>query len=761
MRASAALPCLLAAAGAAIPDPSRFKGYLDENISPGSKMPLSYMVYPKDYFDKVPDSEKKHDYKNATFSYPCNKRWVQPAQMEKYEFQTETYLTSLGLNIYDGAVWCIAQSLLGNTGAPQSYIDNVLVQHKTAQFNDIRGDAKCGGDLYSGGCKDPTQSGACGFCYGDNLVTLDKDHAFFFRMIGDYYGLQGTVDQRCPDLGHEWTWNDYKPVLGENAWANYLGPLTVSYIAGGKSPSAVSGSAMTLATNLLVGLRSMRVGDLGGYFYSPHNAYFRSNMNAGSTVSIENQASLLAGLKAFRWVLASKGSSYHDLWCEVDDMIAGLEKFILSAWNPTKKFFRQGGTYDPKTKTFQWVQGDSPEFAVDCQTWVSTVLGPELIDKKFGKGTSADLWKLVKQRAGYGKQASGLVKGVGYTDNSLQGEVYSGEWTFGAINWLRVLANYQGYSSDVRSELATEATYMRQCIEDELTVSTPVQKGTTNRPSVLYADKRYYIPFGWWANRLPATASTGWAVAVDKNWNPFMLNGEYTSTYPDVVDGPSACPPPPPTPTGPPRTPAPPPGACSPCKDGPCCDPTVPTQKCPGNIECCDCGSHACECPTTTPAPAPHPTPAPAPGPPTPPTPPTPTPPPGPGPSPACAVCGKGPCCSKGQFCMGGVPCCDCGADSCQCSTGPPPAPTPPPGSCSVCGAGKGPCCSKGQVCLDGSACCDCGAPSCQCPSSPAPPSPPPGQCSVCGAGPCCSKGQICISGKACCDCGAASCQCQ
>eukprot|EP00660_Eupelagonema_oceanica_P005810 gene5810-7392_t len=116
--------------------------------------------------------------------------------MEAYEFQTEQFLTKLGLNIYDGAVWCIAQALLGDAERAQRYIDGVLVPHKTQQFADIRGDAKCGGDLYTGECEDPEQAGACGMCYGDAMVTLNSSHAYFFRMIGDYYGLQGTVDAR-------------------------------------------------------------------------------------------------------------------------------------------------------------------------------------------------------------------------------------------------------------------------------------------------------------------------------------------------------------------------------------------------------------------------------------------------------------------------------------------------------------------------------------------------------------------------------------
>lgn len=61
---------------------------------------------------------------------------------------------------------------------------------------------------------------------------------------------------------------------------------------------------------------------------------------------------------------------------------------------------------------------------------------------------------------------------------------------------------------------------------------------------MLYASQRYYIPFGWWANNIPSTASTGWAVLVDSNHNPFLLTGAYSSSYataPPAPAGSAAC----------------------------------------------------------------------------------------------------------------------------------------------------------------------------------------------------------------------------
>eukprot|EP00756_Hemistasia_phaeocysticola_P024180 Hpha_TRINITY_DN15933_c4_g3::TRINITY_DN15933_c4_g3_i1::g.72963::m.72963 len=99
---------------------------------------------------------------------------------------------------------------------------------------------------------------------------------------------------------------------------------------------------------------------------------------------------------------------------------------------------------------------------------------------------------------------------------------------------------------------------------------------------------------------------------------------------------------------GPSPAPVPPQPTCEPCTgSGACCDPNQ-GQLCPGNIECCNCGTNACQCPSA-PGPAPKPAPGPAP--------------------PRCHVCSKKSkaCCIKGQVCISGRKCCDCGAESCEC----------------------------------------------------------------------------------------------
>jgi len=132
---------------------------------------------------------------------------------------------------------------------------------------------------------------------------------------------------------------------------------------------------------------------------------------------------------------------------------------------------------------------------------------------------------MTKKLGGYHYSSSDQsVEGFGYSFNS-EANAFSGEWSFGAINMLRILAFETGDKSYL-----DEATKIRQKIEDELTDTFSVNGKDV--AGVKYVNKRYYIPFGWFANPVAALASTSWAVFADSNFNPFYLGGNY-SVYSD------------------------------------------------------------------------------------------------------------------------------------------------------------------------------------------------------------------------------------
>eukprot|EP01062_Namystynia_karyoxenos_P022996 TRINITY_DN18842_c0_g2_i1.p1 TRINITY_DN18842_c0_g2~~TRINITY_DN18842_c0_g2_i1.p1 ORF type:complete len:776 (+),score=241.34 TRINITY_DN18842_c0_g2_i1:72-2330(+) len=513
--------------------------FLDGNVDArnGRLIPLSFHVQPADYFANVPDTlrpqtnQRRH---KTAFVAGCNAT-VSGAALDSYQYQTETLLTQHGLNIYDGAVWMIAQGLLGKFDEPLQFINTVLAPRSTAALQTIVASTPCRGLAPPvGTCNN--SKGFCGNCYGDTAATQTQPagSAFFYRSISQIYYDTASPDARCPKAGLKWHWNDWKPILGENAWANLLGPSVLAYLAAGRDRSRVdiNGPELTLAKRIIPALKAMRVGSTGAVYYAPHNTVVGENLNAGSSVSTENQASLLAGLKALQWLLTGRGDPA--MLSDIASLIGGVQRYLIDAWDPSEGYFRQGGNFDAKTNTFSWQQGAGiPSFAVDCQTWVGTVLGPKFVDSHFGVKASVKLWETTKSLSGYGQQANGSVKGVGYTSGH---DIFSGEWTLGAVNWLRTMVAEGGYDAATNAMLTADAEFMVSSVKAELTAETPFAgAGAT---AILYANRRYYIPFGWWANPLPSLCSTGWMVAVLDNFNPFMVTGAYSAEYtPALVPG--------------------------------------------------------------------------------------------------------------------------------------------------------------------------------------------------------------------------------
>jgi len=522
------------------PSPTRFLNFLLNNRFPGGGIPLSYDVKPTYYWKNITKGNIliPHPYaENSTSTQPqCQNQVVNGSAMNAYTFETEKLIIALGLDIYDGAVWCTALIQLGQIDVCHDFLTNTLEAHRTLQFQDIRGDAPCVGIISNGECSDPQQTGHCGFCYGDNPNnrSLDVNHALMFKAICDIWDVGGTIDERCPSLNQTWKWNSYNPVLGENSWAQLIAPMHYLYNSTNGSLQNVPDTSpeLLMATNFLGALELLAAGNTGGFYYGPHNMWSQDGSDTGYSISTENQASTLAGLKMLRQVIAANPNSvYQNQLQRIDGYIAGLKKFILGAYNVSLGYFVQGATYMANTTTLTYNGGEVP-FAVDCQTWVSSVLGSELIDSTFGAGTTLNLWSTVKNIAGYGLKY-GMVKGVGYSSNAYEngGQVFSGEWTFGAMNWLRILINNGTLTDAQKQELKIELTYMRSCIESELVVKFPVQKTSTESHSVLYSDIRYWIPFGWYANAIPALSSTSWAVFYDLGFNPLMMDGTYRSEY--------------------------------------------------------------------------------------------------------------------------------------------------------------------------------------------------------------------------------------
>jgi len=187
-------------------------------------------------------------------------------------------------------------------------------------------------------------------------------------------------------------------------------------------------------------------------------------------------------------------------------------------------------------------QKGSQAFAVDCQTWGLLVLGSKRFDAWYSsKQTAYGLWQAVKKLAGYFIDDN--IAGVGYTTTGKNGTadrnvtIWSGEWTWGAVFMLRrVSSEYsRAGKGDWATAMKADADQMVKYMQTEV---VPCDDGVwcggglvQIDGSYLYANKRFFIPWGWYANPIGATSSTAWGVLNDYDYDPFRIGGGNGTTF--------------------------------------------------------------------------------------------------------------------------------------------------------------------------------------------------------------------------------------
>jgi len=268
---------------------------------------------------------------------------------------------------------------------------------------------------------------------------------------------------------------------------------------------------------------------------------FPPDTDEATNISNENNFSGWAAFKALSFVLKYFAKDTSDATLvqaknQVDTLISGLEKWFSDKLLPSKLFqldlINQGGhvtfpgVYTPAT-------GDQA-FAVDCQTWGLTAMGQKKFDSLYGSGMAMKIWRNTKSLAGF--YIGGKLAGVGYTKQGDQ-KIWSGEWTWGAINMAYKLSLEYGNSSngDFAQELKNDADSMRSFLIQPI---TRCENGSwcsgglvQSDGSMLYSNARFFIPWGWYANPIGATSSTGWMVFDQYQYNPFELGGGSRSTF--------------------------------------------------------------------------------------------------------------------------------------------------------------------------------------------------------------------------------------
>jgi hypothetical protein len=361
----------------------------------------------------------------------------------------EGQLVSYQTNIYDAATWEIALALLKVSNGidydktpefQRAYGSNCSVWSDIEFFNTvIRSGVGTGPILNQNIFSFPGvglnfHSANQTQTPGDNGVCYPQRPSEPFRMRAVYGTTWGglvnpvTNSQTQTLLEPVWYgdngtpiysgWNDYLPVLGENAWAFFLGPLQYLYIAkNGLGPvSAVSnvglcdnevqmalsmlGTIEKMSVNIPITLANGTTKNAIAVMYCPGNVYQKNWFPAyilngqppgttgfdASSVSNENNASLFAGLNVLYCTLRHMESKYSGSALQLIQsyqqrvyvLLEGMatyfrylslcrNTFTISGTQTQATFyyFGQGGEF----VNGQFYKNDQP--ALDCQTWVA------------------------------------------------------------------------------------------------------------------------------------------------------------------------------------------------------------------------------------------------------------------------------------------------------------------------------------------------------------------------------------------------------
>jgi len=505
------------------------------------------------------------------------------------ELQTERVNIHNGINIYDAATWQIAVTLghvrngfksgVREEGYQLASNQNRLLSagHDGNAADPVRGanraTTKENVFRYDG---ETIRNPAMAFSFRMLGRRWLSDDPFLGTKYASLIAAMGLPRTNPAYATGRINWTDWKPITGENAWAFLLGPLHSAnlYYREQRKGAFVpfQEKAIQNALSVLPAFSAMQ-SPLGGFYYAPQGTM----RNTGDIpvnpfeIALENNFSLYAGFKLLDDTLGTT-SRNQDLTQQEQTAIISARKIIGVLLNGGTErnqktagllsFFRnqawrdggfvQGGVANDPARSDPWVPILAPR-AVDVNTWGIAALGPARIDEWFGFGASFRSWQKVKTWGGYG--VGRTLWGVGYSDQDGNGilangdyrqGILSAEWTAGAINMVRSMAAYYQKIEVGSTNHAQARKFLLELEQDERTMleamrrlrldhydanEFPGKPGRLNSlidlktAPYLYASRRHFIPFGWFANPLPSTCSTAWVVMIANRFDPFGVDG--------------------------------------------------------------------------------------------------------------------------------------------------------------------------------------------------------------------------------------------
>lgn len=471
-------------------DPSVVK-WLNSNISPITKLPYSF---------HVPEQHRPQVFQQMDDAGLINGI-------------IERVITQKGLDIYDGAVYQIVQTMLaGPQNLEQAYLPlKYYWEGSVGDLWNVRAGYPINNYVYD--ASDPERV--------SSNVSAHGRRGFVFRIInadGEFLVSDPKNGQTTfsgfpqQDRLH---WVDWKPVAGENAWVviaamqlyhqKYFDKEKGVYAINPESIELKLAKELTRAALLLQA-------DCGGIRMAPLGTHrnvsgqeakdFTNNNWWFNHISTENNISWYSALRMLYAV--TKDETYKK-------SMQGIEKYMVFVWDEEQGYFHQGAQ-----QISGWWKRSKEQFALDVQTWAIACFGPQQIDDWLGHGAALKLWNTSKKRSGVFAQ-DGSIDGVGYTDEN---DRISVEWTAGAIVALDELDKY--YKNDKHGN-------MDQARRDRLSMRFSMETLRAALPdeqaAYSYSSKRGWIPFGWnsHAPEVMSLASTAWMVFVDAGVNPFKI----------------------------------------------------------------------------------------------------------------------------------------------------------------------------------------------------------------------------------------------
>lgn len=123
----------------------------------------------------------------------------------------------------------------------------------------------------------------------------------------------------------------------------------------------------------------------------------------------------------------------------------------------------------------------------------------------------------------------GFTHAINVTNNRTLHDIFSGDGTYAAILMCRTLADaYEKVGKRLHAEeLRRDVESMEWAIRTNFS-----QGGLVNDDdgSVMYSNRRFFVPWGWYANPVSSLSATAWSVMNEDQFNPFVLGGHHNST---------------------------------------------------------------------------------------------------------------------------------------------------------------------------------------------------------------------------------------